>query len=113
MLCFSQLCFFMPKNRDQKAIFIKQNPPSIEVGPSRFTTPIAGKSAKEQLEEKQRTGQRLTLIERQTLLAWEVKRKQTPKATPTSEKQKEIRKIVKPIYEPIFQPIDQPILENK
>jgi len=59
----------MPRNRDPKGRFIKQNPQSIEVGPSKLTTPIAGKQTIEELEEKQRTGQRLTLIERQTLLA--------------------------------------------
>ena len=55
----------------------------------------------------------MTLIEQQTLLALEVKRKQTPKATPTAEKQKETKKIVKQIDQPILEPIDHPILENK
>lgn len=111
MLCFFQLCFFMPRDRDQKGRFIKKNPPKIQ--PSELTTPVAGKPTLEELEEKQRTRQRLTLIEQQTLLAQEVKRKQTPKATLTLEKQKETRKIVKQIDQRILEPIEQPIFENK
>lgn len=53
------------------------------------------------MEEKQR----LTLIERQTLLAYEVKRKQTSIETSFIEKQKETRK-------PIFKQLDQPILKQ-
>ena len=88
----------MPRDRDQKGRFIKKNPPkiqpSIEAGPSGLTTPVAGKQTLEELEEKQRSGQRLTSIEWQTLLALEVKRNQTPKGTPTVEKQNETRKNV-------------------
>jgi hypothetical protein len=56
----------------------KTNPPSVGAGTSttESTTPTAGKITLEELEEKQRSGQRLTLIERQVLLAYEVKKKQ-------------------------------------
>ena len=57
------------------------------------------------MEEKQRTGQRLTLIERQTLLAWEEKRKQQS----TSGKQKETIKEKQPVFASINQPVfEQP-----
>lgn len=95
----------MPRNRDPKGRFIKQNPPSIDVGPSKLTKPVAGKPTIEELEEKQRTGQRLTLIERKTLLAWKVKGKQPSTTTPTSGKQKEIVKEKLPILEFIGQPV--------
>jgi len=51
----------------------------VGAGPSSFelTTPNARKQTLEELEEKQRSRQRLTLVERQTLLAYDVKRKQT------------------------------------
>ena len=62
----------MSKCRDDKGIFFKQNPPktkqpSVGVGTSttkknEFTTPTAGKITLEELEEKKRSGQRLTLI---------------------------------------------------
>ena len=58
----------MPRNRDPQGRFIKQNLPSIEV-PLKLTTLVASKPTIEELEERQRTRQRLTLIERQTLLA--------------------------------------------
>ena len=49
----------MPRNRDPKGRFIKQNPPSIEVGPSKLTTSVAGKPTIEELEEKsERDGKR-------------------------------------------------------
>jgi hypothetical protein len=74
----------MSKLRDDKGRFLKQNPPKTNppsVGAGTFTTesatPTAGKITLEELEEKQRSGQRLTLIERQVLLAYEVKKKQT------------------------------------
>jgi hypothetical protein len=74
----------MSKLRDDKGRFLKQNapktnPPSVGAGTSttESTTPTAGKITLEELEEKQRSGQRLTLIERQVLLAYEVKKKQT------------------------------------
>jgi hypothetical protein len=70
-----------------KEVFLKQNPPktnqpSVGAGTSttekyESTTPTAGKITLEELEEKQRSGQRLTLIERRILLAHEVKKKQT------------------------------------
>jgi hypothetical protein len=77
----------MSKLRDDKGRFLKQNPqktnpPSVGEGTSTIekyesTTPTAGKITLEELEEKQRSGQRLTLIEIQVLLAHEVKKKQT------------------------------------
>jgi hypothetical protein len=75
----------MSKLRDDKCRFLKQtpppktNPPSVGAGTSttESTTPTVGKITLEELEEKQRSGQRLTLIERQFLLAYEVKKKQT------------------------------------
>ena len=73
----------MSKLRDDKGRFLKQNPPktnppSVGAGTSttESTTPTAGKITLEELEEKQRSGQRLTLIERQVLLAHEVNKKQ-------------------------------------
>lgn len=83
----------MPIDRDEKGRFIKQNPPTIQPS-TRLTTPIAGRTNLEELDEKQRSGQRLTLIERHTLLALEVKIKQSPKETPFLGKQKETRKRV-------------------
>lgn len=54
------------------------------------------------LEEKQRSGQRLTLIERQILLAHEAKKIYIPE-TSIVEKLREIStKIQQPIYEQIF-----------
>jgi hypothetical protein len=77
----------MSKLRDDKGRFLKQtppktNPPSVGAGTSttekyESTTPTAGKITLEELEEKQRSGQRLNLIEIQVLLAYEVKKKQT------------------------------------
>ena len=76
----------MSKRRDDKGRFLKQNPPktnqpSVGVGTSttekyESTTPTARKITLEELEEKQCSGQKLTLIERQILLAHEVKKKQ-------------------------------------
>jgi hypothetical protein len=64
----------MYKLRDDKGRFLKQNPPktnqpSVGEGTSttekhESTTPTAGKNTLEELEEKQRSGQILTLIER-------------------------------------------------
>jgi len=45
----------MPRSRDSKGRFIKQNPPSIEVGPSKLSTLVTGKPTIEDLEEKQIT----------------------------------------------------------
>lgn len=66
---------------------------------------VTGNPIIEELEEKQITGQRLTLIERQTLLAWEAKQKQSS----TSGKQKEIIKEKQPIFPSTNQPaFEQP-----
>ena len=70
----------MPRFRDPQGRFIK-NPPQVEIGSSH--TPVTGKPIIEELIEKQRSGQRLTLIERQTLLAWEAS-----KNSPLPENQK-------------------------
>ena len=94
----------MPRDRDQKGKFVKQNPP-IAHSSTGLTTPVVGKPTIEELEEKQRSGQRLTLVERQILLALEVKIKQSPKEPPSLGKQKDIRK-------PIVEQLEQPILEE-
>ena len=60
----------MPRYRDRQGIFVK-NPPQVEIGSS--NTPVTGNPIIEELAEKQRTGQILTLIEWKTLLAWEQK----------------------------------------
>ena len=51
--------------------------PLVGAGPPTFelTTPIVRKPTLEELEEKQRSRQRLSLVERQNLLAYEIKRK--------------------------------------
>jgi hypothetical protein len=74
----------MSKLRDDKGIFKKKknpktNPTSVGAGTSitESTTPTAGKITLEELEEKQHSGKRLTLIERQVLLDYEVNKKQT------------------------------------
>ena len=73
----------MPRKRDKNGRNTKQQHPTtrplVEVGlpPFELTTPIVGKPTLEELEEKQRSGKRLTLV--QTLLAYEVKRKQKKK----------------------------------
>jgi hypothetical protein len=56
----------------------------------------------EELEEKQRSGQRLTLIERQVLLAYEVKKKQTQIEISSVGKQKEKQTIFEQIEQPLF-----------
>lgn len=68
----------------------------LEVGPPTFelTTPITGKPTLEELEEKQHWGQRLMLVERQTLLAYEVKRKQKKIGTSSIGKQIETIKSI-------------------
>ena len=114
----------MPRERDKKGRFTKQNPPKIQppigAGPSGLITPVAGRPTLEELEEKQRSKQILNLIERQTLLAYEVKRKKTPKKTAFIERQKETRKlIVKKLEQPILEQIEkveetpiQPLIET-
>jgi len=95
----------MPRFRDPQGRFIK-NPPQVEIGSS--NTPVTGNPIIEELVEKQRTGQRLTLIERQTLLAWEAKQKQPS----TSGKQKEIIKGKPPVFPSISQPEFEPKIET-
>jgi hypothetical protein len=90
----------MSKQRDDKGRFLKQKPPktnqpSMGSGTStteknKFTTPAAGKFTLEELEDKQRLGKRLTLIERNILLAHEVNKKQTQSETSSIGKQKQI-----------------------
>ena len=75
----------MPRYIDPQGRFIK-TPPQIEIESS--NTPVTGNPIIEELAEKQRIGQRLTLIKRQTLLAWEATQKQSS----ISRKQKEIIK---------------------
>jgi len=83
----------------------------VEVGlpPFELTTPISGKPTLEELEENQCSGKRLTLVERQTLLAYEVKRKQKKIGTSSIGKHKETRK---PIDHPILEQIYQPMFET-
>jgi len=102
----------MSKLRDDKDGFLKQNPPKtnqpfVGAGTSttekyKSTTPTAGKITLEELEEKQRSGQRLTLIERQVLLAHEVKKKQTQSEISSVGKQKEKQTIFEQIGQPLF-----------
>ena len=94
----------MPRNRDQKGRFVKQNPP-IAHSSIGLTTPVARKPTIEELEEKQRSGQRLTLVEIQILLALEVKKKKSPKEPPSIWKQKDTRK-------PTVEQLKQPVLEE-
>jgi hypothetical protein len=56
----------------------------------------------EELEEKQRSRQRLTLIEREILLAHEVKKKQTQSKISFVGKQKEKKTIFEQIGQPLF-----------
>ena len=94
----------MPRYRHTQGRFIK-NPAQIEIGSS--NTPVTGNPIIGELAEKQRTGQRLTLIERKTLLAWEAKQKQFS----TSGKQKEKWKqpVFPSINPPIFQQLEIPL----
>jgi hypothetical protein len=99
----------MSKLRDDKGRFLKQtppktNPPSIGAGTytTESTTPIAGKITLEELEEKQHSGQRLTLIERQVLLAYDVKKKQTQTKISSVGKKKEKQTIFEQIGQPLF-----------
>jgi hypothetical protein len=102
----------MSKLRDDKGIFLKQNPPKTNqpyVGAGTYTTekyesttPTTGKITLEEFEEKQRSGQRLTLIERQVLLAHEVKKKKTQSEISSVGKQKEKQTIFEQIGQPLF-----------
>ena len=56
----------------------------------------------EELEEKQRSGQRLTLIERQVLLAHEVKKKQIQSEISSVGKKKEKQIVFEQIGQPLF-----------
>ena len=67
----------MPRDRHQKGRVVKQNSPTTHSSTG-LTTPVVGKPTIEELEEKQRSGQRLTLVERQILLVLEVKKNQSP-----------------------------------
>ena len=105
----------MASQRDENGRYTKQYPsttkPLVEAGipPFELTTPIARKPILEELEEKQHSRQSLTLVERHTLLTYEVKRKQKQKGTSSIGKQRETRK---PIDQPILEKLDQPILEQ-
>ena len=92
----------MPRFRDPQGRFIK-NPPQVEIGSSH--TPVTGNPIIEELIEKQRSGQRLTLIERQTLLAWEAKKKFSTSRKP-KEKGKQI--VFPSIDPPIFPQLEPP-----
>ena len=102
----------MSKLRDDKGRFLNQNPPktnqpSVGSGTSTIekyesTTPIARKITLEELEEKQRSGQRLTFIERQVLLAHEVKKKQIQSEISSIRKKKDKQTIFEQIGQPIF-----------
>ena len=84
----------MSRSRDNKGRFIKTphpktNPP-LGANPLErieHTTP-AGKVTVQELEDKQKSGQRLTLIERQILLAYEAKKKHLPESSITRESTK-------------------------
>jgi hypothetical protein len=102
----------MSKLRDDKGRFLKQNPPktnqpSVGAGTSsteknESTTPTAGKITLEELEEKQHSGQKLTLIERQVLLAHEVKKKKLQSEISFVGKKKEKKTIFEQIGQPLF-----------
>lgn len=92
----------MPRFRDPQGRFIK-NPPQKEIESSH--TPITGKPIIEELIEKQRSGQILTLIERQTLSAWEVRQKLSTSGKP-KEKGKQI--VFPSIKTPIFPQLENP-----
>jgi hypothetical protein len=56
----------------------------------------------EELEDKQRSGQRLTLVERQVLLAYEVKKKQAQTEISSVGKKKGKQTILEQIEQPLF-----------
>ena len=93
----------MCRPRDDKGRFIKTphprtNPP-LGANPLErieHTTP-AGKVTVQELEDKQKSGQRLTLIERQILLAYEAKKKHLPESSITRESSKTTQQ---PLLEP-------------
>ena len=94
----------MSRSRDEKGRFIKTPHPKINppVGAETLeriehTTPT-GKVSVEELEDKQKLGQRLTLIERQILLAYEAKRKHFPESSIAKESRKTTQQ---PLLEPI------------
>lgn len=92
----------MPRVRDPYGRFIK-NPPRIEIGSS--YTPATGNPPIEELIEKQRSGQRLTLIERQTLSAWETKQKFSTSGKPKEKGKKSVFPTIDP---PIFPQLEPP-----
>ena len=84
----------MSRSRDDKGKFIKTphpktNPPlgADPLGKIEHTTP-AEKVTIQELEDKQKSGQRLTLIERQILLAYESKKKHLPESSIKRESSK-------------------------
>lgn len=93
----------MPRVRDPYGRFIKKTPPRIEIGSSH--TPATGNPPIEELIEKQRSGQRLTLIERQTLSAWETKQKFSTSGKP---KEKGKQSVFPSIDPPIFPQLEPP-----
>jgi hypothetical protein len=113
----------MSKLRHDKGRFLKQNPPktnqpSIGEGTSttekyESTTQTAGKITLEELEEKQCSRKRLTLIERQVILAHEVKKKKTQSEISSIGKQKEKKTIFEQIGQPLFpREISECTIEN-
>lgn len=83
---------------------VEERLPSFEL-----STPISQKPTLDELEEKQCSRQSLTIVERQTLLAYEVKRKQKQTGKYSIGIQREIRKT---IDKAILEQIDQPIFKN-
>jgi hypothetical protein len=109
----------MSKLRDDKGRFLK-NPPktnttSVGAGTSltESTTPTAGRITLEELEDKQRSGQRLTLVERQVLLAYEVKKKQAQTEISSVGKQKGKQTILEQIEQPSFSNRDSRFYNRK
>lgn len=66
-----------------------------------YTTPT-GKVTVEKLEEKQRSGQRLTVVERQILLAHAAKKRYIPETSTVGKLKESSTRIQQPIFEQIF-----------
>ena len=84
----------MSRPRDDKGRFIKTPHPKTNpslgadpLGKIEHTTP-AGKVTIHELEDKQKSGQRITLFERQILLAYESKKKHLPESSIKRESSK-------------------------
>lgn len=98
----------MSRFKDEKGIFKKTpqptaNPPlgAEPLEKIEYTTPNR-KVTIEKLEEKQRSSQRLTLIERQILLAHEAKKRDISETSTLGKLKESSTRIQQPIFEQIF-----------